>query len=111
MQIELDRVGDIDRITFTSGKVMEPVAGTVGIDANLVAYGGFDETYHSPDRHDDAYTRRNLSAADCVELADYMIGLWQQFREKHAADRIAAALPSVDDLARASSRLQGEGQG
>lgn len=70
-----------DRITFRSGRYIEPNNGIVGLSPGLELYDGYDETLKASDpaEHDDPFPQE-LSPAEEVELADIMIARWSQVR-------------------------------
>lgn len=63
--------------TFTSGLKLSPVARTIGIDDKLQAYTGWDDTL----TESMPTYFMELSPTDRIELADYMISLWQAFKK------------------------------
>jgi hypothetical protein len=74
-------VDDGRRIKFSSGRVLEPYAGVVGLSADGYVYGGYDDQFWDgkPDPWD---APQNLDAADMVELADAMIERWRAFKQR-----------------------------
>lgn len=63
-----------NKIYFSSGTAEHAYEGIIGINSNLHAYEGYDAPL---------CMGSDLSKDDSVELADYMISLWQKFKEKH----------------------------
>lgn len=77
---------DGDTITFSSGRTAYVHCGIVGINPDLQLHGGYDQSIDWPvpdfwrTDHPEWITDKTLSADDIRELADFMIGLWSQFR-------------------------------
>ena len=65
-------------IRFSSGRVMEPNAGVVGLDHELEVHEGFDN--HLFIMNADARCWAEPSTADMRELADLMIDRWTRFK-------------------------------
>ena len=63
-------------LTFSTGRSINCNCGIVGINAMLEVSEGYDGELR-PDFDDEPWT-----PAEKAELADYMIGLWTQFREQ-----------------------------
>jgi hypothetical protein len=68
-----------DEITFKSGRKAYAHGGTIGLSAPLVDecgkfYGGVSEGW------DGGMDLKSWD--DCIEVADYMIQLWTEYREK-----------------------------
>jgi hypothetical protein len=59
---------------FSSGKVVKAYAGVIGLSPDCErAYGGYDQDIH--EENDE------LTSDEKIELADYMIGQWQKFKD------------------------------
>jgi len=69
---------DNDTMTFSSGKTIDCYGAMIGLSPDMTVGGGYDEPIHFPPDHRDGGW---LTPAEQIELADYMIGQWQQFRE------------------------------
>ncbi len=76
MTIDMDK----DQLVFTSGKTVYACLGAVGIreysNGTLDVVEGFDGGINTEE----------LSQGERMELADYMIALWQKFKESGYAD-------------------------
>ena len=70
-----------EEIEFSGGYKVKVNCGIIGIDENLSVHHGYDGHIDGPD----ALWREEekMSAADCVELADFMLARWADFRAKH----------------------------
>lgn len=82
-------------ITLSTGRVLKPNAGIVGIGPDLNVYEGYDSEFMYPhielpdwikkeglDSGPGAY--EELTIPERIELADIMIARWQAFKERHA---------------------------
>lgn len=74
---------------LSTGKVINPYNGIIGINSELRICGGKDSDFYTdkeienydlspPSSGDSEY----LTNAECVELADYMVELWEKFKEE-----------------------------
>lgn len=69
-----------DYFILKSGRVFEPNRLIVGINPDMKVYEGYDAAVwglHSYDSCDTSWTKEEK-----VELAEYMIGLWSQFKSE-----------------------------
>jgi hypothetical protein len=75
-----------DTITFSSGRTAYANRGIVGINPNLSVHEGYDGSIPWPvpewwgTEHPEWIDQNTLTSKDMVELADYMIDLWQKFK-------------------------------
>jgi hypothetical protein len=67
---------DGNYVTFSSGKVLSANQGIIGIDPDLDVSEGYDGGFDIADTY-----RETLTKPERRELADYMIALWQRYRE------------------------------
>jgi hypothetical protein len=74
---------DGDRIVFSSGKVRYANNGIIGLSPHLGVTEGYDG-----DLWVDGLDNGDLSHADMVELADYMIEQWGNFKASHARRKL-----------------------
>jgi hypothetical protein len=68
-----------DRVFFASGRTRYANGGVIGVSPDLEVSDGWDGGFWSvgmEDHADDPLTRQDLE-----ELADYMIGQWDRFKE------------------------------
>ncbi len=76
----------IERLTFSSGRQWTPNNGYIGINADMELSEGhdreiiFDEDL-VVDRECGYDDHQPLTPEERRELSDYMIGLWQEFKE------------------------------
>jgi hypothetical protein len=70
-----------DTVTFSTGKTMYANRGIIGLASDLRVTEGYDGGFPAwPDGwRDDCLTKEERQ-----ELADYMIALWQKFRDADA---------------------------
>lgn len=61
-----------DQAIFSTGKEIYANGGTIGIDPDGAVTQGYDGGFDNND----------LTPAEAAELADYMIGLWTEFKER-----------------------------
>lgn len=61
-----------DYMVFSTGKEAYAYAGVIGLDPVLHVFGGYDDSVYE--------YNNDLSKAERIELADYMIEQWQKFR-------------------------------
>ena len=66
-----------DTIIFHDGTEEYANCGVIGLDKNLMTYGGYDDGFGSYCKLGEI----GLSVDHAVELANHMIGLWAQYRE------------------------------
>ena len=66
-------------IKFSSGRMMEPDCGVIGLSPNLDVFSGYNrsEHYRNPDEPSDD----QMPSEDLTELADIMIDRWQRFKD------------------------------
>ncbi len=78
------RIDALGNVTFSSGKVCETNGGIIGIDPSLKVFEGYDGDFFDATRdpEDRIDFGCDLTSAEQIELADYMIGQWQQFKER-----------------------------
>ena len=65
-----------DRLIFSTGLTLSPNGGFIGISPALALAEGFDYRVES-------LIGRDLTPAECAELADYMVALWLKFWRTH----------------------------
>jgi len=71
---------DGDKVTFSTGKERIANCGIIGIsERHLEVTDGYDSGFHNDDWYDD---EQKLTKEEQIELADYMIGVWNKFKEK-----------------------------
>ncbi|MCW5648396.1 MAG: hypothetical protein KIS62_01485 [Ramlibacter sp.] len=72
------------KIVLSTGTVLEPCAGTIGIAPDLEVTHGYDGMLYRPaDAWDDPTEKTHaMTAAEQLELADLMIERWQKFRAR-----------------------------
>jgi len=70
-----------DTITFASGRTLYAHCGVIGIDDKLEISGGWDQGIEWPLED---WQRREGSPTngDMAELADHMLELWTQFKNR-----------------------------
>lgn len=71
------------KIVFSSGRERYAHRGIVGLDPRGEITQGYDGGFWSPDIPDIDIHDDPLTDADLVELADYMIARWTEFRGAH----------------------------
>lgn len=78
-----------DRIVLSTGKKIYANCGYVGINAEGELSEGYDGCPLDGD-FEEGYAQapgdQQLTPADLAELADYMLGLWQRFKERAATE-------------------------
>ena len=79
------KLTDTNKVTFSSGKKIYAYGGIVGIDEDLVVYGGYDQDFYDPTadyswKTDPGENAQELTDEERVELADYMIERWNDFK-------------------------------
>ena len=63
-----------DAVIFSSGKIKGVYAGVIGLTPDCEqVHGGYDDTIHE--------NGDELTKDEKIELADYMIGQWQKFKD------------------------------
>jgi hypothetical protein len=63
-----------DDVNFEStGRISYANRGIIGLSPKLAVTGGYD----------DGLIASDLTDAEAVEMANYMIALWQRFKEKY----------------------------
>lgn len=67
-----------DTITFSSGNTAYANCGIIGINDELNIFEGYDGSIDWPTSD---WKTTKLTADDMRELADYMIVLWQRFKD------------------------------
>ena len=73
---------DGDTVIFSTGKERSANCGIIGLEPyHLEVTEGYDGGFHNDDWWDEP---DKLTAAEQIELADYMIELWGKFKEKAA---------------------------
>jgi hypothetical protein len=76
---------DANELILSSGRPIDAHNLIVGIDPALCVYGGYDTTISEADADPDpdiAQHGQPFTKAEKLELAAYMIGLWQAYKEK-----------------------------
>lgn len=69
-----------DDVIFSTGKVKDANCGIIGISPSLGVSSGYDDGFFYK-REDGEYRPDDyLTKEEQIELADYMIGLWSQFK-------------------------------
>ncbi len=63
-------------VTFSTGKTRYAHGEILGIGPDLRVTYGWDGEFYEP-----GISSMSLTPAERVELADFMIGLWQQFKD------------------------------
>lgn len=72
-----------NEVHFSSGKILRSHSGVIGINPKLDTYGGYDDCFGDIwDYETEIDIKVQLTGAERIEIADYMIGLWQQYKEK-----------------------------
>jgi len=87
-----------NKLVFDSGRTFDRHSTIVGLavgDAleyeTREVFSGYDSTFDTlSDPNDETFGTRELSDAECVELADFMVAQWAAFRERHANPANAA---------------------
>lgn len=67
-------------IVLSTGTIIEPPFGIVGINHESAVFGGYDQRIWDPESGADEWFGTPLSPADRAELADVMIERWQKFK-------------------------------
>lgn len=67
-------------VLFSTGKEMYANAGVIGIGPDLDVSGGWDQGFCSQDGYCEEYDE-SLTRKERIELAEYMIGLWIEFKK------------------------------
>ena len=71
-----------DDVIFSTGRRKNANLGIIGLGPDNQVTGGYDEGFFNP--ADIWYKKPDLTPGECVELADFMIRRWQEFRAKYA---------------------------
>ena len=72
-----------DTVSFESTGIEQYAnSGIIGIKPSLEISGGYDDTGIATVWEVGAGDYRELTAPEREELADYMIGLWQQYKQQ-----------------------------
>jgi NAD(P)H-nitrite reductase large subunit len=69
----IDSTGEV---MFSTGKEYYANKGIIGIDANLTVYDGYDGIM------DPGHTQIRFTSEERRELADYMIRLWEMYKDR-----------------------------
>jgi hypothetical protein len=72
-----------NKVVFSNGKEMYAYAGIVSILNNEELVYGYDGTFGYLPGYWDEEVRDLLTPEECVEIADYMINQWKEFRERY----------------------------
>lgn len=86
------------RITFSSGKTIDPAFGVVGIGPDLALSDGYDGRIDVAGEGAAYDPAMELTPAEVVELADLMIGRWQAIRELMARKTYAPLTHPAADV-------------
>lgn len=72
-----------DKVIFTTGKIRYANGGIIGIDPKMEVTQGYNGEFY-----DINYLRdeEELTKAELIELADYMVSQWQKFRTLHESN-------------------------
>lgn len=73
-----------DDVIFSTGKRMSANCGVIGISPKGGVTEGWDGGFFDPEAAAKWDEDPELTPSECVELADYMIERWQEFRAKYA---------------------------
>lgn len=73
-----------DDVIFSTGKRKTANHGIIGLGPDNQVSGGYDDGFFNPADEDAWYKKPELTPVECVELADFMILRWQEFRAKYA---------------------------
>jgi hypothetical protein len=86
---------------LSSGRFINPNGLIVGINPKLEVFEGYDSRLYELEQSDEDVMPDEIgyepgwTPEECAELADFMIELWRQFREKHAPTQL---VPTATDL-------------
>lgn len=69
-------------LIFNTGKRVYANNGIVGIDGDYLLSTGYDNYLETPflENNDEGY--EELTKAEALELADYMIEVWQNYKQR-----------------------------
>lgn len=71
-----------NELIFKSGKKLEANKGLIGINSDLEVSGGYDSMIQLDPYDWLPDDRGGLTIDERIELADYVINLWNQFKQK-----------------------------
>jgi hypothetical protein len=79
------KITDTNKVTFSTGKRIYAYGGIVGISEDLGVFGGYDQDFYDYEadyswRTEPGEDAQHLTDAERVELADYMIERWNNFK-------------------------------
>jgi hypothetical protein len=70
-----------DKAIFSTGKELYAFSGIIGISPILEITYGYDGGYYLGEEND--FFKSDLTSKECIEMAEYMIEKWQEFRTKY----------------------------
>jgi hypothetical protein len=75
-----------NKITLSTGKILTAWNGAVGLSPEGFIGGGYDDNIYNPEYQDED-NEKGLTDVELVELSDYMIKQWTDFKTKYAKGR------------------------